>query len=93
MLALRCVFFSFGSFRVKNTVDNFSGNSKLRTGRCYIKIAEFILIIHLGQIMHLRNFGAKFIFTSCLCLAACLVDVLTDETNLGQNLAEHRIYT
>ena len=33
--------------------------------------------------MHLRNFGAKFIYTSCLCLAACLVDVLTDETNLG----------
>ena len=42
-----------------------------------------MLIIHLGQIMHLRNFGAKFIFTSCLCLAARLVDVLTDETNLG----------
>lgn len=34
--------------------------------------------------MHMRNFGAKFIFTSCLCLAACLTNALTDDTNLGQ---------
>ena len=33
--------------------------------------------------MRLRNFGAKFIFTSCLSLAARLTDELTDETNLG----------